>query len=311
MASIGVIHNPRAGVNKVLKDRGRNLVDLLGAEGLVIETRSPQEVGPALRTLRERGIDLLAVCGGDGTIHHTLTAALREYDSTPVPPFLHLRAGTMNTVANGLGVARGTAESLLGRVLEQRRSGAPLRMREKNLIRVCGGYGFIFGCGVVANILGAYYEGGDTGPRKAAKVVGHWIASAFAGGDFSKRLLRPAPGRLSVEGEEVPGPPPTIVLASTVRDMGLHFKVAYLADRGIDQFHLMAGPVGPFRILKNFPQMLLGRDLSLPQLSVDRLVARARFSPTERVAYVVDGDLYETDGPIEITTGPRLRVVLG
>jgi diacylglycerol kinase family enzyme len=70
------------------------------------------EIGPALASLLDRGIDSLVIVGGDGTFPHTLTHLLRRGDPAKLPAIVPTRGGTVNTVAVG---RRGAPETLRSR----------------------------------------------------------------------------------------------------------------------------------------------------------------------------------------------------
>jgi len=74
---------------------------------------------------RHLDIDVLGISGGDGTNHVTITGFLDVYGSeqggggttpTPLPQIAFLRGGTMNTVANSVGIQHGKPEGLLSRL---------------------------------------------------------------------------------------------------------------------------------------------------------------------------------------------------
>src|SRR6187401_1218608 len=81
---------------------------ILGASGTLEQPADLEELGAVARAFKARDIDVVCVSGGDGTLHTVLTAMATAYDGAPLPRVAILRAGTMNTVARGLGI-RGTA----------------------------------------------------------------------------------------------------------------------------------------------------------------------------------------------------------
>ena len=112
---LAVVVNPHAyGVRRApgLAERLRALV---GGDGEVVVTRTPADLAAAARRFAGEGVPLVATCGGDGTNLSTLTALVRAYDGAPLPIFAILRGGTVNTVAQNLGV-RGRPDAILGRL---------------------------------------------------------------------------------------------------------------------------------------------------------------------------------------------------
>jgi diacylglycerol kinase family enzyme len=117
MAGLGVVLNPKSRRN--LKDprAARRLASALGDHGVVREARSLDDLYKIAEDFKRLDIDLLGTSGGDGTNHVTLTGFIDVYRGSALPQIAFLRGGTMNTVANSVGVARGKPEGLLSRVL--------------------------------------------------------------------------------------------------------------------------------------------------------------------------------------------------
>src|SRR5512143_2297199 len=136
MSGIGVVLNPRSGKN--IRDPGaaRRLARTLGDQGVLREAHSIDELYRIAEDFRRLKIDVLGISGGDGTNHVTITGFLEVYADEPLPPIAFLRGGTMNTVANSVGVPRGRPDgllsSLIGRYAERDR--LPLHMAERHVM---------------------------------------------------------------------------------------------------------------------------------------------------------------------------------
>jgi diacylglycerol kinase (ATP) len=187
VSGIGVVFNPRSRRN--LRDPGAavRLARRLGDQGVVREARSIDELYRIAEDFRRDDIDVLAISGGDGTNHVTLTGFLDVYAGHTMPQVALLRGGTMNTVANAVGVRHGRPEGLLGRLLRDyaQHASMPLENVERHVMRVSprgGGkthYGFLFGTGVVHGFLAEYYRDGEPSPLVAAKTLARGIGSAL------------------------------------------------------------------------------------------------------------------------------------
>lgn len=105
---LGLVVNPRAkgAGDPQLPARLRALAERAGAVCEVAVTQKPADLPQAAAALAAFGMDMLAVCGGDGTLMTTLSAVTASEPATPgaLPPLLLLPAGTMNTVAKNLGL---------------------------------------------------------------------------------------------------------------------------------------------------------------------------------------------------------------
>ena len=72
--------------------------------------------------------------GGDGSASVTLSAFARVYAPATLPPVALLRGGTMNTVANGCGVSRGSPDSLLSSLASRVHAGVALHSSARSTI---------------------------------------------------------------------------------------------------------------------------------------------------------------------------------
>src|SRR5512146_2866816 len=115
MSTIGVITNPHARAVAADPMLPRRLAQIGGKSTLVVETRDLDEVSSAVREFADRGVQVIGACGGDGTGKALLTEMIRTFGDR-VPTLALLRGGTVNTVANNLGI-RGSPEDILTRLV--------------------------------------------------------------------------------------------------------------------------------------------------------------------------------------------------
>jgi diacylglycerol kinase family enzyme len=132
----GVVVNPHAGKNRRERERVPRFTAAVGADGLVRETGSLEELEALAHEFRARQIEVLAVCGGDGSFFRALSAMVRAYGNEPLPRFLPLRAGSMNTIARSVGCRRGSPERVLAHTVSDYRAGRPFEVTERQLIQV-------------------------------------------------------------------------------------------------------------------------------------------------------------------------------
>src|SRR5439155_141543 len=83
--------------------RARRLAEIVGGDGTVRVTESLPAIQDVAREFRERGTEVLAICGGDGSYHCTLTVFRAVYGDAPLPLLLPLRAGTINYISDAIG----------------------------------------------------------------------------------------------------------------------------------------------------------------------------------------------------------------
>lgn len=308
MPGIGLITNPRSRMN--LRDPGKmqKLAYLLGSEGSAEATRTLDDLYRAAEVFKAARIDILGINGGDGTIHVTLTAFLQVYGDAPFPKVAILRGGTLNTIARGLGIF-GKTEKILYEVIDRYHQGEELRTVACHVLRVGERYGFIFGNGLIANFLEAYYATGRPSPLTGALTLVRAIGSAVAGTAFTKRLFRRFEGRVTVDGEVWARRDFVTVTAATVPEIGLGFKPFHRCFEKPGHFALLGIHASPLAIAVDLPRIWLGRGMRRDK-AISTVAAHVKIECEEPILYTIDGDLYEGERELILQTGPRLEIVV-
>ena len=194
---IGVVLNANAGGFRGNPGHIESIRSVLGSRGVLAATRSPDELAEAATRFRSEGVTVLAIAGGDGSTSIALTTFARTLGIDAVPPVALLRGGTMNTVANGLGLPRGRPARLLAALLRRVEAGEDLPTRTHATLQAGERFGFLFGTGVVSGFLREYYAGGHPTPVHAASVLARGVASAATNGPMIRRLAAPCRAEVS------------------------------------------------------------------------------------------------------------------
>jgi diacylglycerol kinase (ATP) len=334
VSGIGVVINPKSRRN--LRDPGAvtRLARRLGDHGVVRAAHSIDELYRIAEDFHRERIEVLAISGGDGTNHVTLTGFIDVYGGSTMPQVALLRGGTMNTVANSVGVRHGKPEGLLGRLLRDyaQRANMPLENVERHVMRAApveagdcraggGGrepsahYGFLFGTGVVAGFLSEYYAGGDPTPLVAAKTLFRGIGSALVGGEMIRRMARPFRGSVSFDdGASWDERDYLAVAAGTITHIGLNFKPFHRYAEQPDRFHVLGIHASPVGFVQELPRIHRGEPMR-PGKAFDavvpRMIVRAPLGQRDRsIKYMIDGDLLEAQGDLEVSIGPLVRLVV-
>jgi diacylglycerol kinase family enzyme len=322
MPGIGVVLNPRSRRN--LRDPGAalRLARRLGDHGVLRKSSSIEELYRIAEDFRRLEIDVLAISGGDGTGHVTLTGFLDVYGGAMVPEVALLRGGTMNTVANSVGVRRGGPEGLLARLVRAyaRRAILPLAGVERRVMQVRGGegsggrtlYGFLFGTGVVQGFLAEYYAHGNVTPWIAATTLARGIGSAIVGGEMIRRMAAPFHGSVTFDERAAwPERDYLTVTAGTIADIGLGFRPFHRFAERDSAFHMLGIHTSPLGFVAELPRIQRCRPMRAGK-AYDALSSRAVLrNPRGRIEYMIDGDLHVSEGSsLELAIGPRVRLVV-
>ena len=313
MSGIGVVLNPLSRRN--LRDPGavHRLARRLGDHGFVREARSIDELHRVAEDFKRQRIDVLGISGGDGTNHVTITGFLKVYDGLALPHFAFLRGGTMNTVANSVGVPHGRPEGLLGRLIRSyvARASLPLENVERHVMRIGEHYGFLFGCGVVAGFLAEYYRSGEPSPLVAAKTLVRGIGSALTRGEMIQRMAKPFDGEVELgDGTRWERRDYLSVAAGTIDQIGLNFRPFYRFDEQPGHFHMLGIYTTPVGFCRDLPRVWRAEPMR-PGKTHEAVAKRAIVRSADGIVrYMIDGDLHESKGDLPIEIGPRVKIIV-
>jgi diacylglycerol kinase family enzyme len=246
---------------------------------------------------------------------------LDVYGGATMPQVALLRGGTMNTVANSVGVRRGRPEGLLGRLVRAyaSRGAVDLENVQRHVIRVgpagdanlrCG---FLFGTGVVHGFLAEYYRQGqgDPSPLVAAKTLLRGVGSTLVHGEIIRRMARPFRGSVVLEdGTAWPERDFLAVAAGTIPHIGLQFKPFYRYRERPGHFHLLGIHASPMSFVRELPRIHRSQPMRAGK-AFDAVSTRAVVRSADgRVDYMIDGDLHTASGELHLAIGPRVRLVV-
>jgi diacylglycerol kinase family enzyme len=274
----------------------------------VLAPKTLEELDQAAAELRASPPAVIAVHGGDGTLHRAVTALGRAFGSEPIPPLAVLCGGTMNVVAASLGI-RERPMTFLGSVVEDARVGRPHPTLRRRSLRIGDALGFIFGNGLMANFLGEYYGTGRYGPARAAWLLLRGLGSALIGGPFVRRLFKRFEGTIRIDGQLLERTTFVGIGAATVREVGLGFKLNHRADDDPERFGVLAIHGAPLSLLPDFWSVHTGRGIA-PKRAFSGVASELEVVPTAgSMAYTIDGDLYRGEGPLSISVGPAITFI--
>ncbi|MEZ4317259.1 MAG: diacylglycerol kinase family protein [Myxococcota bacterium] len=311
---VAVIASPKSGANRRNPRRLEQLASLCddaGARFLAPSTLEALEAEVA--ALPE--IDVLAINGGDGTLHRVLTAAVRALGAD-LPEVAILPGGTMNIAANSSGWL-GEPVSALQRVLayaeargEARGGAGGLERRRHWLLHVDERwYGFLWGNGLIARFLEVYEEVDDPTAARAASILARGSASAVVGGPFAKRLTRRWHGEVEVDGEVLERSDWLAVAAGTVEQIGLGFRPFRFVQDHPGQMHAVGLGCSIGRFARELPRVYR-RQALVADGNVERAARRLVLRSDERATYMVDGDFHRGGNELVVEVGPSLDLLV-
>ena len=309
---VGLLVNPSAKSNRTSPSMTKRLATMMQGRGLYAESPSLNSIEGIAQDFKQQGIDILAIGGGDGTASYALTKFREVYDSSELPAIALLRAGTMNTVANGIGVRRGHPEQMLRRLLEAAESGKGLRSKTMATLDMNGQVGFITGTGVIPAFLKEYYDAGDSypTPMTAFKLLSRAAAGALVGSSLSKKIADPIPFEVSVDGQSWPTTAYLTIGAATVPQIGLGFTPFYRSGEDSERFHVVGFTCSKVGFVRALWPIFQGKPTN-PAYTHESLASQAVIrqlnGPT---LYTVDGEVLSAE-ELVIGRGPTVDVVWG
>jgi len=307
MPGIGLISNPYSRKNRKNPARLQKLINAALDKDLVKLPVSYEEMESAITHFKNRRIDVLAINGGDGTVHVALCSLMKIYGDRPLPKLAILKGGTMNQTATNLRI-KGNSLSIFKRITVGYATGKELRTAKVSLLKANDRYGFIFGNGAVCSFMDVYHKSGDPSPLVAGKALLSTVGSIIVRGRIYKEIFTPTRQTITVDGFCFGNTPYLATLISTIPELGLGFEVMHRAKSDYRFAHMLAFH-DRARIITQVPRAWFG--LSIPPDVADDTVGKKFYIECEKpFKYTLDGDFYSCSGRLEIETGPVMDIIV-
>jgi diacylglycerol kinase (ATP) len=306
-SEIAIVLNPAAGGGaRYPEHRIDALRAIAGPHAVLFSTGDRDLVEAVADGVRERGVGTVAIIGGDGTISSVLSALHRAFAGAALPKIALLRGGTMNTVANSLGVARRQPEELLRRLL----AAPPSASVRRSTLEVNGRVGFLFSTGIMVGFLKVLYRSNELkqGPLGALRLLGRGSWQALRGGELIAEIETPLLATLRVDDVLHPPRRYTVLGAATVEQVGLGFRPFSRAAECIGQFQLLAFHGSTQSLVRQLPRFRRGQSMA-KGLGFDPLARRLQIETAgEPIAYALDGDVREGEPRLLVEVGPQVEI---
>lgn len=269
---------------------------------VVYETGTPDELPDVCRALCDAGVQTVGLSGGDGAVHRGLSATVASW-SGELPTIAILPAGTMNTVAHGLGVRGGPID-----VLRAACADAPTLRVRRPIDAGDDRLGFLVGTGFWARFLHAYDARTGPGALRAAAVLGRGLASTVVQGPFIRALFAPVDAVVDWNGERLDQERFTMIAAGVVPGVGLGFTPFHGVLDAADSLHGLVFASSPMRVARQLPALFRGRPPAVPDCG--GLVESLRVQSDVPMDWAIDGDVQERTCDLHLRCGPPLSFVL-
>ena len=206
---VGILLNPRSGTTQ----SGFNAcVQLLGQHKHVIhrEVVTPEDVTAALVEMAAQQVDVLAVCGGDGTVQATLNALFHSKPFDVRPPLALLAGGTTNMTAADVGIGGKPAQALQRLLAWSEGSGSVGHIERRSVLRVDRGpdciplFGMFFNTAGIVQVTQARW---DTRRHAGSQVMRGALGTALTVGRYifglalGRRVVEPTSIAMRLDGQ--------------------------------------------------------------------------------------------------------------
>jgi diacylglycerol kinase (ATP) len=311
---LGLISNPLSGGNR----KGLHIIreELAGRPQVFhCEATTPPEVGSALAEFARRNVDVVAINGGDGTIHAVLTELFRQPSPGPLPLLALLRSGTASMIARDVGLS-GSRRGALSRLLTWISTGSgSAAVVQRPVLKVEGAsdqkpfYGMFLGaagiCQGIRFCLDRVHSKGVSGQLAAGLTLGRFLLAAVRG---DKSLLSPARATVRLDSEPPDEREFLLMLISTLERLFLGIRPYWTDETGPLYYTALAAR--PQHLLRALPALLRGQKgrFCAPEHGYfSRKVREARLTLTG--GFTLDGELYALDNQttnLTITEGGKV-----
>jgi len=303
---IGTIVNPNAG--RALREPSliSSLERILSPHGLFMVTKSLAEIPSAIENIARENPDILAICGGDGTLYHTLTPFFNLNGTQKLPLIAILKGGTTNTLLKSVG-SKENPQSFARRIVDEMHGRRIFNFVEFDAMKVNEGYGFFAGFAMTAKLIAAYLKGGNTSIRKAVSLIFKSVGSALIGGSFVRELSIPVSVEGFVDGVPFPLKSVTLLLVSTASKIGFGLKPTARGHERPGYFQLIASSRHGSYLVWQFPGAIIGSHLR-GKGHAQGLFKRLDLSFPQSEPYTVDGELFSSR-TFNVEVGARLKII--
>jgi len=259
---LGVIRNPRSTADRRSAGNGWDAVARHPQIAGFAEPETTEALGAALRMFQARGVDCIAVSGGDGTLSDVLSALFEGMPGWR-PAFAIVRSGKTNLIAHDVGAAPPGGPGTLA-LAQMAETGRLTRVETRPVLKVEGGpgagmprWGFFLGAGAFTRASDlAQVEAHAYGLNEGAAIL--WTVGSMVGRSLIGAAEKHPPAVMaSCPGDAPESGPRYLVIATTLKTLALGLSPFWGSGAGPIRYTDIAAP--PRRLAAAIIPVLRGR----------------------------------------------------
>jgi diacylglycerol kinase (ATP) len=317
MPKIGLISNPRSQRNRRGLQEIRQV--LAGHPDIVyVATEACGELDEVLADFARRGVDLLLINGGDGTVQTVLTRLLEKHPFETPPYLAILPRGMANTTAADVGLRGNTAVALSGLIAAGRDGTIADHVVERPVLRIenfAGDgpqRGMMFGAGAIPDAIDLCNRQVYARGLRGDFAMGVTLAALLLGSALGRRsngILRPHDIGVTLDGGSENRIDRLLVLATTLHRLILRSTPFWNYDAHPIRYTSIAYP--PEHLLRAAPKVLYGWGRRALRPEVYDSKGARRIALRLDAPFTVDGETFNPlpNRPVVITAADRARFV--
>jgi len=280
-------------------------------------TESPDEVSGTLKEFADKSVNVLAICGGDGTVSRVLTHLLDEKPFEDWPLIAILPGGTANMTAGDVGFRGSVLKTLHRLSVWSEKKSDDGQIIQRPILRVQPGsgqspsYGMFFGAGAIVQGIEYTNENIHSRGMKSELSLGLGLARSMWGiARQDPRFIQPTRISIQIDDEDAAAPRDTVLLVVSVLERLFLNMHPYWAKANGKPLHATVVHSPAKRLIRNLPALLRGkvnRHLTLESgyLSYNLEKISLNFDGP----YTLDGEIMQARaeaGPVEVSNGGEL-----
>jgi len=305
---VGILCNPLGGRTRRRLDAVRRAAAEIQG-GIYREATSDLEIGSVLDAFADQNIDLIAMIGGDGTVHATLNYIFGAQPFATLPLLALIPGGTTNMTAFDLGLRENPDRALvsLKRQLQKPVSFATksqqiLRIEQKDSATL---YGMFFGAGIIAGGVRVFTPriqkmGIDGQVASGIETIRYFLGQCLGRNGES---LPPVEVSIRENGSEVRNGTFMLVFATVLDRLLLGMRPYWGQEES--PIHVTRIRQSPQRLWRSLPSLLTGHGTGLKEEHGYHSRNLRTLELDMEGDFVIDGELYRADnkcGPVGIST---------